>query len=65
MATCKKCHAVHEEVWNCSDDLWAIISGHHDGSGIWCMKCFEKEARKKGVALYWECKAWQFPSSRF
>ena len=65
MAICHECRKKFKETWNCSDDLWAIISGRHEGEGILCMRCFEKMSIKKGITLYWECGAFHLPSEQF
>jgi len=65
MEKCHECKKEYSEVWACSDDLWAIVSGRHDGRGLVCMKCFEKMANDKNITLYWECGAFHLPSGKF
>jgi len=32
---CHECKRKFKEIWNCSDDLWAIVSGRHGGRGFY------------------------------
>lgn len=52
---CQRCHKQFSEVWSAGDDLYAIVTGKLDGEGIFCPKCFEKMAKRKGIQLHWKC----------
>lgn len=43
-----------EVVWWCDDQvLWETVTGYQNGSGITCVKCFDKRAYEKGLPIKW------------
>ncbi len=62
MEHCFKCGRGYLTVWQTTDKIWELITGIKDGSGLMCMDCFDQEAQKKGITLYWECAIGKFPA---
>lgn len=58
---CRSCGKRYLTCWQANGDLWAKVTGKSDGSGLRCIECFEKEARAKGLILYWSCAEGEFP----
>lgn len=54
---CESCKNPYPISWHASDYLWKLITGRKDHSGIFCIYCFDKMARKKNIILSWECSA--------
>ena len=51
---CHDCGRTQPVVWHATDDLWAQVSGHPDGSGVLCPDCFDRRAQAMGMLLLWE-----------
>ena len=62
MEKCERCGKQYSTVYTVRDCLWESITGHKDGSGLWCLHCFVNEAEKLGIVLYWQCDENQFPA---
>ena len=54
--TCQSCGEKVEEVWRCDDWLWEKVTGRSDGGGLWCIRCFTREALREGISLAWHCE---------
>lgn len=52
---CQKCDKRYPYVWATSNDLWQKITNKETG-GLYCVTCFDKMAREKGIYLNWEAK---------
>lgn len=57
---CMNCASMVEQVWNAPDELWNTLSGYPQGNGVLCARCFDREAKKQGIFLYWSCQPDQF-----
>lgn len=50
---CHRCGVRQPLVWWCeSDPLWREVTGC-DVGGIYCPRCFDALARRKGIAVRW------------
>lgn len=50
---CRRCGARQPLVWWCqSDALWREVTGQRS-NGIYCPKCFDRLALRKGITLRW------------
>jgi len=61
---CEICQCRYSTVYTVPDRLWAIVTGHRDGSGLWCPACLDAEARRMGIVLYWTCAQGAFPGEQ-
>lgn len=50
---CQICGEEYSYVWTISDELWEKVTGIKNGGGLQCIHCFEREADKKGIIIYW------------
>ncbi len=50
---CQRCKKPYFDIWEVSDKLWAVVTNRSDGGGLYCMSCFGKLARRKGIEVYW------------
>lgn len=50
---CQICGKEYEYIYEVSNKLWEKITGIKNGSGLRCISCLDKEARKKGITIYW------------
>ncbi len=53
---CQKCKKPYLAVWGASWKLWQKVTEKLDGSGLLCMNCFDKMARKKRIILHWDVR---------
>lgn len=53
---CQICGKEYEYIYEVSNELWEKITGIKNGSGLRCIPCFVKEARKKRIYLEWTGK---------
>ena len=53
---CQKCNIMYDHVWHAPDEIWEEVTGITDGSGLYCITCFEDMAIEKGVWLRWLCR---------
>lgn len=58
---CQRCHSSYPYVWHAPDDLWKSLTGITDGSGLFCITCFDAMADNKKILLYWSCARDAFP----
>ena len=58
---CQRCGKRYLTVWQVSDDLWEWVTGITNGSGLYCMNCFDEMARQKKINLYCACHSMPFP----
>lgn len=49
---CQICKKEYKYVWSVPDKLWEKVTGIKNGSGLRCIECFDIEARKKGIYVY-------------
>jgi hypothetical protein len=49
-------------IYRVSDELWAQLAPEWSPHGLLCPKCLEKRAEARGVTLYWESSAGEFPT---
>jgi hypothetical protein len=59
---CQSCNKFYEIIYRIPNNLWKKISGKKDGSGLLCIECLDKIARKKGMYLYWVGTIKKFPT---
>ncbi len=59
---CQECEKAYESIWQAPDDLWTKIVGVANGSGLFCLQCFDDAARERGIYLYWECAGKEYPA---
>lgn len=53
---CHRCGVRQPVVWWCdSDALWTEVTGC-EGNGVYCPTCFDKMAKRKGVAIRFRAK---------
>jgi len=50
---CQICGKKYETVYEVSDNLWEKITGIKNGSGLRCIPCLTREARKMGIYIHW------------
>lgn len=50
---CQICGKKYESVYEVSDKLWKEVTGIENGSGLRCMSCLEKQAKKMGIYIHW------------
>ncbi len=62
MEHCHKCGRGYSTVWQTTDKVWEFVTNINNASGLLCMDCFDKEAERIGIALYWECAIGKFPT---
>jgi len=51
-------------VWSVDDETYKKITDIQDGSGLFCISCFEHLARQKNIILYWQAKQNEYPGPR-
>jgi hypothetical protein len=50
---CHRCGIRQPLVWWCVDDaIWREVTGN-EGNGVYCPKCFDRMADKKGIMIRW------------
>jgi len=50
---CFRCGARVEAVWWCLDRwTWEASTGHRNGAGLRCIRCFDREAQRAGLPVF-------------
>lgn len=52
MECCDRCGVRQPLIWHAPDDLWTEVTAHTEG-GVFCPKCFDRLAYRKGIRLRW------------
>ena len=51
---CQRCGKWYAEVYSAPDWMWGKVTGLKNGSGLFCMQCFDEMARSKKVIPFWK-----------
>jgi len=51
---CQKCKKIYFSLWMASHSVWVKVTGKKSGKGLYCLNCFDKIARSRGINLFWK-----------
>ena len=58
---CMDCGLSYDTVYCIPDEIWKLITGRANSSGLLCPICADKKARAIDIILYWEAGIGKYP----